>query len=171
MNLLSKFDPEAFIKSKTKEDFLALLYEAIIEAKNISTIMDEQMERTASESFRVNGHTFYQYMDKDDAAHIEWLSPEKKEEILSNNRVALADDIVEIFVFDRHCNATNINGAHIGRVQLIDWKSDKWIFRSAEINGKTYTIDLVSKYPYDGEREVVRWMVENNLLQTFIELV
>lgn len=170
MNLLSKFDPEAFIKSKTKEDFLALLDEAISEVKNLSTIMDEQMERTASESFRVNGHTFYQYMDKDDAAHIEWLSPEKKEEILSNNRVALADDIVEIFVFDRHCNGTNVNGAHIGRVQLIDWKSDKWIFRSAEINGKTYTIDLVSKYPYDGEREVVRWMVENDLLETFMEL-
>lgn len=170
MSLLSKFDPEAFIKPKTKEDFLALLDEAISEVKNLSTIMDEQLQRSASESFRVNGHTFYQYMDKDDAAHIEWLSPEKKEEVLSNNRVALADDIVEIFVFDSHCDATNINGAHIGRVQLIDWKSDKWIFRSAEINGKTYTIDLVSKYPYDGEREVIKWMVENNLLQTFIEL-
>lgn len=169
-NILNlKFDPEAMVKPKTMKDFSLVLDEALSIANQLNSDMDKLTGRIARVSFSVNGHRFYQFMDKKDNAHIEFLSKEIKEEILSENRLAKVDDIVEIFTIDgNYLKFKNRFNKVVGGLHLKEIGSKMlWVFES-ELPNVNYTFTCSNDSPYDCEREVIKWLIENNLFDEMV---
>lgn len=131
--------------------------------------IDKASDRVGSDSFRVDGHMFVHYLDRKDNAHIEFLSKEKKAEILETNRVAREGDMVEIFTIDpSYCRFRNSKGNVVGRIRFADVNCTTLVFESKEIDGIKHKVDLRARFHYEGEPEVIRWMVSMKLLDKFI---
>lgn len=165
------FDTEAMIKPKTKADVIAVLDEIISEVDVLNKLLDEENKNFCREYFRQGEHSFAQYMDEKDNAHIEWLDPKIKKNILDNNLIGVSP-WVEIFKIDgSYCNFTNKNGKVVGRLKMkysSTSKKDTWVFESEPIAGTTWEYVCTKPYPYDCEREVIQWMVGLNLLEDFM---
>lgn len=166
------FDTETLIKLKNMKDYAALLNEAITEVNNLNKHLDEVNENFCREDFREGAHTFTQYMDKNDNAHIKWIDPEIKKNILDNNLVGVSP-WVEIFKVDaNYCIFTNKHGKVVGRLRMMHSTTmshrSTWKFESEPIAGTTWELICKKPYPYDCEREVVQWMVKMNLFESFI---
>jgi hypothetical protein len=71
-----------------------------------------------------------------------------------------------IFVIDpNYCNFLNQHNKIVGRIKLKDSNLEIWEFES---NISDLKLELKSKYPYDGEREVIRYLIENNLVDIYV---
>lgn len=169
-NILNlKFDPEAMIKPKTKQDIQLIVDELNSAMDDLTEMTNKALKRSTHETVYVNGHSFYQYMDENDYAHIEYFSKEKKEDVLSKNRRPQEGDIVEIFVIDKnYLRFKNKHGKIIGALHLEKTEPRfVWIFKS-EVPGVDYNFTCSHDIPYDCEREVVKDMVLKNKLDSFI---
>lgn len=166
------FDTEAMIKPKTKADAVVLLDEAISLMDELNKNFDNFAGYFAREDFRVNDQSFSQVMDENDNAHIFWLDPEIKKNILDNMLVGVSP-WVEIFKIDgNYCNFTNKHGKVVGRLRSDPTQGfssrTTWVFISEPIAGTTWDRVCTKPYPYDCEREVIQWMVGLNLLEDFM---
>lgn len=164
------FDVEAMIKPKNMKDFTVILDEAISEIDNLNKLIDFECKRMASEYFNVDDNSFNIYLDEKDKAHIEWLNPEIRKTMLDTKNSNM-NPWVEIFTIDpSYCNFKNSNGVIVGRIKLQrhDTDANNWEFISEPINGKEYTFKCTKKYPYACEPEVIKWMVKENLFDTFV---
>lgn len=165
------FDTEAMIKPKTTADVSAVLDEAISEMDTLSKMLDEENKNFCRERFCAGEYSFTQYMDKNDNAHIEWIDPEIKKNILDNNLVGVSP-WVKIFEIDgSYCRFTNKHSKTVGRLKMkypSTSPRDTWVFESEPIGGTTWEFVCTKPYPYDCEREVVQWMVKMNLFEAFI---
>lgn len=164
------FDTEAMVKPKTKADVVAVLDEAISLMETLNKNFDDFVGYHSREDFRAGDHSFSQVMDEDDNAHIYWMDPEIKKNILDNNLVGVSP-WVEIFKIDgNYCNFTNKHGKVVGRIHTVSARAftPSWVFESERIDGTTWDHICRKPYPYDCEREVIQWMVGLNLLEDFM---
>lgn len=164
---LLNFDIEAMIKPKTTRDLNTLLDEALSELDNLKKLfdLDPLMKKMAMEYFNVKPHQFCQWMDEKDAAHIEVFNREKAMGEVIPGQIESVYDTV--FIIDNSCRWKNKHSTVIGHTKLINGAGTKWKFISKDTD---HTFDCESISPYDCEREVVRWMVEQNLYDMFLEL-
>lgn len=97
---------------------------------------------------------FEQYLDENDHAYIAELAPEKV-----------------VFKFDNSCKMFNMKGTLVGIIRLEDIKGEKWAFYTAEIIddriSTTFAFNMKAKYPYGGEPEVIKWLIETNQYEAF----
>lgn len=77
----------------------------------------------------------------------------------------------ELFKFDSSCRMTNTKGTLIGTIRLEDINLEKWAFYTVNfVDGKVVTekvLDLKARYPFAGEPEIIKWLVETNQLEIF----
>lgn len=91
-----------------------------------------------------------------------------------NDNAFIADGEGQIiFKFDNSCKMTNAKGTLVGTIRLEELSSEKWAFYTVNFaDGKLVTekvLDLKARYPFAGEPEIIKWLVETNQLQSFIE--
>lgn len=90
-----------------------------------------------------------------------------KDRVINHENCDESDFKLEIiFVIDpNYCNFLNQHNKIVGRIKLKDSNLEIWEFES---NISDLKLELKSKYPYDGEREVIRYLIENNLVDIYV---
>lgn len=161
------FDTEAFIKPKNLQDVSKLLDEGIRIMNELNATLDRDLNISAREDFRVGDKRFTQYMDENDNAHILILDQVIQKRMVDEKRIDLKP-WVEVFVVDgNYCHFKNKHGNIVGRINLKSCDPMKWEFIVYDGNQnnkeKRLAFECKKSTPYDCEREVIKWMIENNL--------
>lgn len=91
---------------------------------------------------------FEQYLDEKDDAHI--VDCETNE---------------TVFKFTSECRMLNVRGTRLGKLRTD--AADLWTFSTYVNNEYEHALTLKSMYPYEGEREVIKWLIETNQYEIF----
>ena len=90
---------------------------------------------------------------------------EKDEAIVTDSNLNV------MFTFDIDAKMFNSKGTLIGAIRHEDLSSEKWAFYTVnKVEGKVVTekvLDLKARYPFAGEPEIIKWLVETNQLESF----
>lgn len=91
---------------------------------------------------------------------------EKDEAIVTDS------DLNVMFTFDIDARMFNSKGTFVGTIRLEDLGSAKWAFYVANFdNGKLVSekvLDLRAKYPFNGEPEIIKWLIETGKLEDYL---
>lgn len=129
----------------------------IFRVKQTVPFLNDEVQK-AFESTKNSPHEktliFEQYLDENDSAYIAELNPTKV-----------------VFKFDNSCRMFNMKGTLVGVVRLEDIKNEKWAFYTVDsLQGKTSTtfaFNMKASFPYAGEPEVIKWLIETNQYEAF----
>lgn len=125
-------------------------------------------DKVLRSTFSSGGHRFYQYLDKQNIIHIEYLSKENKEAIVNSTRLAKIDDIIEIFTIKLNKNNDIINKNNRSIGTIIPFTNNEYKFASVLITGEATIIDCLFDNVFECCSDIIRWMVDNQQLQFFI---
>lgn len=172
LSKLLGFDTEAFIKPKNMQDFRSILDEGIRIMKDLNTTLDKEFGTHSREDFCVGDKRFTQYMDKEDNAHILIFDPSIKKQMIDKQRIDL-NPWVEVFIVDPNfCYFKNKYENIVGKINLKSCDPMKWEFIVYDGNQnnkeKRLAFECKKSTPYDCEREIIKWMIENNLFDKLV---
>lgn len=166
------FDTEAFIKPKNLTDVRMLLDEGIRIMDELNNSFDELVGWKCREDFCVGDKRFTQYIDKNDDAHILMLDPSIKKQMVDEQRTNLNPWVEVFFIDGNYCHFKNKHGNIVGRINLKSCDPMKWEFIVYDGNQnnkeKRLVFECKRSTPYDCEREVIKWMIENNLFDKLV---
>lgn len=161
------FNTQAMVEPTTLKEVSGVLDEAINLVSELNDSIDAELGNFATERFSSKNKSFMQHMDRKDFAHISYLDKDIRSKMITEGRIDL-QPWVKLFTIDpSYCYFTNAQNVKIGRIKMVRDNIDLWMFESIEINGTSHTFNCTKRYPYDCEREVVKWMDDNNLLELF----
>lgn len=77
-----------------------------------------------------------------------------------------------MFTFAIDAKMFNSKGTLVGIIRLEDLSSEKWAFYTVnKVEGKLVTekvLDLRAKYPFGGEPEIIKWLIETGKLEDYL---